>query len=358
MITDNSTEKSGGILGIVAHHTVHGREQPFRELDLKRIFKLHNAMAGRKDAERFLLAECASDDEIIILIFLDTLRNGSEETVKLYARYITGFINHMGKPFHRVGTLELNGYLHSFRTRRTRNTVLAVLKSFYNTVHALGVIAANPTKLVRLHKIRRIERAAEITVRAVPGEDLGKLKLYMAEKEPLRNLVIIFVLSQMGLRAGEICALDWKDLRHLNKAWLLDIAGKGKKRRMVKVPEKTLHTIAAYLEAEYAAVPERIPAAVLALPMFPARWNKKQRLTRQGVYRLVARACKRAGIDHRSPHDFRHFWASFLHRNGVSLSDIQREAGHESIETTSIYVDAGKILTGASAEVFDRFETF
>ncbi|MDZ4949148.1 tyrosine-type recombinase/integrase, partial [Clostridium perfringens] len=42
------------------------------------------------------------------------------------------------------------------------------------------------------------------------------------------------------------------------------------------------------------------------------------------------------------PHAFRHFYAKYLIKNGVSLDIVQTLLGHENINTTSIYTKNSK----------------
>ena len=52
--------------------------------------------------------------------------------------------------------------------------------------------------------------------------------------------------------------------------------------------------------------------------------------------RLAAKKCRLDGV--LTPHVFRHIFATQLRWNGARLETIQRKLGHQSVDTTMIYV--------------------
>lgn len=64
-----------------------------------------------------------------------------------------------------------------------------------------------------------------------------------------------------------------------------------------------------------------------------------KQLAISGTEILIRGLGKKAGIQKCHPHKFRRTAATIALRRGMGLTDIQRMLGHESLETTKIYLD-------------------
>ena len=61
------------------------------------------------------------------------------------------------------------------------------------------------------------------------------------------------------------------------------------------------------------------------------------RLTRQSVFKVVARAGLAIGVDNLHPHTLRHSFATHMLQGGADLRVIQDILGHSDISTTQVY---------------------
>jgi integrase len=86
------------------------------------------------------------------------------------------------------------------------------------------------------------------------------------------------------------------------------------------------------------------------------RWNQiteDRRLTARGVYDIVTRRVKQAGLDKASPHDMRRSFLTYLLDNGEDLATAADMAGHASADTTRRYLRHQKRRNRAAADKID-----
>jgi site-specific recombinase XerD len=150
-----------------------------------------------------------------------------------------------------------------------------------------------------------------------------------------RDHAFLLVAVQTGLRLSEMTGLKRKDLV-VGAGAHLRLIGKGRKERCTPLAKSTLAVLKAWLRE-----PQRGDGNVL----FPsARGN---RLTVHGVqylltkHRLAAsRLCTSLKDKRVTVHRLRHTMAMDLLQAGVDRSVIALWLGHESVETTQIYLEA------------------
>jgi integrase/recombinase XerD len=133
-----------------------------------------------------------------------------------------------------------------------------------------------------------------------------------------------------GLRASEAITLELRELDL--EAGVLIARGKGSKERIVPVGSKALETLRQYLG--------RARPALIGLRDEPHVFvnMRGQALSRQGLYKIVQRHARAAGLDSRmSPHTLRHTFATHLLAGGCDLRSLQEMLGHADIGTTQIY---------------------
>jgi integrase/recombinase XerD len=133
-----------------------------------------------------------------------------------------------------------------------------------------------------------------------------------------------------GLRASEAITLKLGELDL--EAGVLIAHGKGSKERIVPIGSSARDTLRAYLD--------RTRPALVGLRDEPHVFLnlRGQALSRQGLYKIVQRHARSAGLDSRmSPHTLRHTFATHLLAGGCDLRSLQEMLGHADIGTTQIY---------------------
>jgi integrase/recombinase XerD len=217
---------------------------------------------------------------------------------------------------------------------RSRNARLAALHAFFRYVALTEPAHALHCQRVLAIPSKRFERGL---VEFLGDEEIEAL---LDAPDPTtwigrRDRALLLVAVQTGLRVSELTALRRQDVV-LGSGAHVRCDGKGRKLRCTPLRRDVVAVLDAWMR-------ER-PTA-LDTPVFPS--SRGGRLSEDAIERLVAKhtaatrsrcpslTCKRV-----TPHTLRHTAAMQLLRRGVDRTVIALWLGHESIETTQIYLHA------------------
>jgi site-specific recombinase XerD len=150
-----------------------------------------------------------------------------------------------------------------------------------------------------------------------------------------RDHALLLVAVQTGLRLSELTGIERQDVT-LGAGAHIRVVGKGRKERCVPLTKQTVAVLQAWL---------REPLRGNTQTLFPN--TRGGRLSADGVQYLLAKhtavACKTCPSlqqKHVTPHVLRHTMAMELLQAGVDRAVIALWLGHESVETTQIYLEA------------------
>lgn len=256
------------------------------------------------------------------------LHGRSPNTVANYQRHVNSFLAHVDKPIEKVTLMDIQSWqltLSSVSPASQRNA-LAVLKSLLTFGFELGVLPVNVGKLARTPKVK--ERLAEkiLTVEFVN-------RLFVAESN-LRNRVMLRLLYSGGLRASELCDLNWGDLKQRDVGGQIRIFGKGGKTRVILLGQGIWDEL---IKLKGCIATKDDPV------FYSQKVNSRgtHHLNRKQVYHIVAEAGKKAGFEEKiSPHWLRHSHASHSLDKGAPIHLVQQTLGHSSISVTERYLHA------------------
>lgn len=145
----------------------------------------------------------------------------------------------------------------------------------------------------------------------------------------LRNLCMLRVMLDLGLRVSEVANLKVKDVNWTtgrDRARLIVRQGKGGKDRVLRLGDDDM--------ALFVTWRDRRP--VDGDYLFTTL--KGGQLSTRYIRAMVERCAIRAGIDKKvGPHTLRHTFATDFFRETRNLKAVQDALGHSSITTTSIY---------------------
>jgi integrase/recombinase XerD len=203
---------------------------------------------------------------------------------------------------------------------------IACLRSFYRHLRREQLIEHDPATELRSPRVRG--RLPQVLTR----DEIARLLAQPDGSSPtdVRDRALLETMYACGLRASETIGLELADVDL--EAGILRARGKGSKERIVPIGSKAISSLNVYLER---ARPRLVGLADQTRLFVNHRGGP---LSRQGLYKIVQRHAKSAGLDHRmSPHTLRHSFATHLLNGGCDLRSLQEMLGHADIATTQIY---------------------
>jgi site-specific recombinase XerD len=217
---------------------------------------------------------------------------------------------------------------------RTRNARLAAVHSFFRfaalrePAHSelIQRVLAIPQKRFDRRLVTFLRRPEVEALLAAPDRStwLGR-----------RDHAFLLIAIRTGLRVSEITGLRVQDCVFGTGAHLR-CYGKGRKERCTPLDRETVRVLRAWFKENGAESSDFV---------FPSR--RGTRLSADAIQRLVAkhvesaaRTCPTLARKHVTPHVLRHTTAVHLLQAGVDRAVIALWLGHESVETTQIYLDA------------------
>jgi len=228
----------------------------------------------------------------------------------------------------------LDGLEKSGLSVRSRNLRLTALHSFFR--YAAYEVPAHSAQIQRVLAIPS-KRFARTLVQFLTRAEVDALLAGPDQRtwSGRRDHAFILAAVQTGLRVSEMTGLKREDLI-LGTGAHLRVIGKGRKERCIPIAKSTLVVLKAWLRE-----PQRGDSNVL----FPSARGKH--LTVHGVQYMLnkhrmAAATVCPSLEHKrvTVHRLRHTMAMDLLQAGVDRSVIALWLGHESVETTQIYLEA------------------
>ena len=267
------------------------------------------------------------------------------DTFRLLVRYAE---RELGKPPTELALDDLDtDFLGAFLTHletergndpRTRNTRLAAIRSFFAYVAVQEPQHAALAQRVLAMPSKRYTRRP---VDFLNQEETGALLRApdRSTRSGRRDRALLLVALQTGLRAAELIGLRCDDVQ-LGPGAHVRCHGKGRKQRCTPLRQDALAALREWLE--------ELPAES-GKPVFPNQ--RGGALSHDGLAYVVAKhlavartACPSLRKKRVTPHVLRHTAAMELLQNGVDRSVIALWLGHESVETTYIYLHADLAL--------------
>jgi len=200
---------------------------------------------------------------------------------------------------------------------------LSALRSFFNFCLRKSWCQHNPAADVQapkagrtLPKVLDVDQSAQFV--SVEGDDFLQR----------RDAAILELFYSSGLRLAELASVDIGDI-DLQEG-MVDVLGKGNKRRRVPVGSKAVEAIQRWLPIRNTIAPQDLQALFIT--------QRNTRLSHRAIQARLQQLSTQQGIDSPvHPHMLRHSFASHMLESSSDLRLVQEMLGHANISTTQIY---------------------
>jgi site-specific recombinase XerD len=359
---------ASGAVGIVAgmntqtQRSALGSELLAGQLDVDEVLEL--VVRGERPPPPAVVGELVAPAAELVDVFAATLV-ARPQTQRTYARACRRFVRWLGAlagPEDLTAANVARYHAHLVAGGRSSATVKkdrAALNSFLRWLAEHERVPAAQVRealAVRLPRAECSERELPKALGLAQYERLIREAKARIADDPLagaRDLAIVLVLGDAGLRCEELAELERRDFLPARKGAqlrALDVRhGKGDRQRRVKLGPDVARAIVRWDRERTRAF--GAPAA--DGPLFITLGKRR----RDGSYTRVGGRCgqavladvlKRLGAaaalpdELRHPHALRHTCATELLRAGATVADVRVFLGHASVKTTSIYLASGE----------------
>ena len=272
--------------------------------------------------------------------WMRTHRGTTEATLNGYRRTIVALLQTLGEQPERYAAQALRAFvLH--RAGDTgigrAKTVVTAVRMFLRFLIAMG--RCTPGLEQALPTIAHWRLA--YLPRYLPAESIAQVlaSCNLTTAIGVRDRAVLLLLAHLGLRAGDVAALQWCDI-HWHDGTLC-VLGKNRRQTRLPLPQEVGEAILDYAEHQHPRVPSPYVFFTTMAPLRP--------ISPKTVTKITADALRRANVE--SPiagaHVLRHSAATNMLRQGASLPSIGAVLRHASVETTAHYAKVDVALLHA-----------
>ncbi len=265
-------------------------------------------------------------------------RGASSETLRAYAadlaEYASWLATARGGSIRSASRADVRGFAAELGRRglapASRARILSAVRGLHAALVLSGEADDDPAAVVPGPRRPR-------SLPDVPSErDVALLLQPPSRADPLtiRDQALLELLYGCGLRVSELVGLAIGDVDRR----IVRVLGKGGKVRLVPIGEPAYVAVGRYLaeaRPELAARGSEETRRRAADALFLTQ--RGHRLDPSAVRRAIERRARLVHATPRSPHAFRHAYATHLLEHGADLRSIQELLGHASLTTTEIY---------------------
>lgn len=269
------------------------------------------------------------------------LRNMSKESIRRYRSSLRIFADY----FNDTNLVEVDmqmlkdflGYLKYERgvTHKTIENNFSALSAFYDYLVFEGITGKNMILPFRKRYLRMYKNGYDNPQRKLlTVEEMSKLLNSIMDP---RDKAIAILLAKTGVRRGELLRIDIDDINWNDYSIMLKPTPK-RSNRLAFFDDEGAIVLKRWLK-----IREKLDPKTRALFL---SYETSDRLSRNGAYNAVVKYARRLGFhnsesprleDHFGPHCFRHWFTTWLIRNGMPREYVKELRGDKRKEAIDIY---------------------
>ena len=269
----------------------------------------------------------------VIDLFKDYLlleKRYSSNTVEAYINDVLDFFVYVEKEhfeiedMNDVGSEQIRRWIvhlnSSFVSNRSINRKLSSLRSFYKFLQKAGWISINPVL-----NISSLKFSPNVLI---PFSEEEVRDVYSKTNDNSMSYLIIDILYSTGVRVSELINIKLNDIDLHSKT--IKIKGKGGKYRYIAIMDDICKKINFYVDnIRRKSISQYLFFSKNGLP-----------LQRKFIYNIVKNHMNLVTSKvKKSPHVFRHTFATHLLNRGASINAIKELMGHSSLSSTEKYIN-------------------
>ena len=265
----------------------------------------------------------------------------TDRTIKHYANTLKFVFNVIQKSCLEVTSDDIRMYMAKRKikdnvTAITVNNEWRVLSSLFTWLQKEEILLKNPIAKVPQMKTQKTKK------KAFTEMEIEKMRDVLRDE---REKAIFETLLSTGARVSELVNIKRNEV---SKNQML-VHGKGQKDRIVYLNAKAQLALEKYIEKREDESVYLFPAGfknstTKGTAKTHLWWTEKKNINEDkpidkgSVEAMIRRRGRKVGVT-AYPHKFRRTCATFALRNGMPIEQVSKMLGHESVETTQIYLD-------------------
>ena len=234
----------------------------------------------------------------------------------------------------------LNNLKNSGRSNSTMNRKMVSIRKYIEFLRNTAVLSTDPSRKIKVPKVepKQLEYLSLEEIEKLlsqPGDDA----------KGLRDRAILELLYACGLKVTELTSLNVQDV-DLRIGFVSCRADKSK-TRIIPMGHPARQALLTYMkDARNELLAEKKDSGALFV-----NYNG-ERITRQGVWKILKLYGKKAGIsEDLSPQLIRNSFAAHMIMNGADLKSLQELLGNEDLSTTRLFLSLSKARV---MDVYDK----